>query len=175
MYDNIGGKIKGLAKGTFIVEAIAAIIIGIAMLADGDEDLMIVGALTLICGPIVAWISSWVLYAFGQIVEDVRAIRNKEGTTDEVNAKRAAEEKAAFDFSVNRHNGTSQGTDATNSSRGNPNDFEINAAWQNSIKQMSTEKLYKRYDDINYSETYRYMCALELKERGVNIEDAPKA
>ena len=94
MYDNIGGKIKGLAKGTFIVEAIAAIIFGIAMLADGDEDLAIVGALTLICGPIVAWISSWVLYAFGQIVEDVRAIRNKEGTTDEVNAKRVAEEKS---------------------------------------------------------------------------------
>lgn len=94
MYDNIGGKIKGLAKGTFIVEAIAAIIIGIAMMADGDEDLMIAGALTLICGPIVAWVSSWMLYAFGQIVEDVRAIRNKEGTTDEAKAKAEAEAEA---------------------------------------------------------------------------------
>ena len=29
MYDNIGGKIKGLAKTIFIIEAIAAVITGI--------------------------------------------------------------------------------------------------------------------------------------------------
>ena len=46
MYDNIGGKIKGLAKAVFIVEAIAAVITGIALMAI-DEDLILFGILTL--------------------------------------------------------------------------------------------------------------------------------
>ena len=65
MYDNIGGKIKGLAKGTFIVETIAAIIGGIIIWADWDE---LWGPLVLFCGPIVAWISSWLLYGFGELI-----------------------------------------------------------------------------------------------------------
>ncbi len=92
MYDNIGGKIKGLAKTMFIVEAIGAIITGLVLLSI-DEDLIGYGLLTLVCGPIVAWVGSWLLYAFGELVEDVHAIRNKEGTTEE-KAKREAEEKA---------------------------------------------------------------------------------
>ena len=36
----------------------------------------------------------WILYAFGELVEDVHAIRNKEGTTEEVKAKHEAQEKA---------------------------------------------------------------------------------
>ena len=68
MYDNIGGKIKGLAKTMFIVEAIGAVITGIALLAT-DDDFILVGLLTLFCGPIVAWVSSWILYAFGELVE----------------------------------------------------------------------------------------------------------
>ena len=35
-YTNIGGKIKALAKGTFIIEAIASIVIGIAMAIKED-------------------------------------------------------------------------------------------------------------------------------------------
>ena len=75
MYDNIGGKIKGLAKTMFIVEAIGAVITGIVLLAT-DDDLIFAGLLTLFCGPIIAWVSSWVLYAFGELVEDVHNIRD---------------------------------------------------------------------------------------------------
>lgn len=53
MYDNIGGKIKGLAKTMFIVEAIGAVITGIVLCA--TDDLIFAGLLTLFCGPIVAW------------------------------------------------------------------------------------------------------------------------
>ena len=65
MYDNIGSKIKGLAKGTFIVETLAAVITGIILWTDGDE---LWGPLVLFCGPIVAWISSWLLYGFGELI-----------------------------------------------------------------------------------------------------------
>lgn len=68
MYDNIGGKIKGLAKATFIVEAIAAVITGIAFMAM-DDDLAPVGLLVMILGPIVAWVSSWLLYGFGELID----------------------------------------------------------------------------------------------------------
>jgi ssDNA-binding Zn-finger/Zn-ribbon topoisomerase 1 len=92
MYDNIGGKIKGSAKIMFIVGAIVEVITGIVLLAT-DDSLIFAGLLILFLGPILSWVSSWVLYAFGELVEDIHAIRDKEGTTKEVNAKRKAEEK----------------------------------------------------------------------------------
>ena len=88
LYENIGGKIKNWAKWIFIVEAIGAVMAGIALITT-DDDLILAGILTLFCGPIVAYVCSWILYAFGELVEDVHAIRNKEGT--------AAEEKAKYE------------------------------------------------------------------------------
>ncbi len=76
LYKNIGNKIKTLAKWIFIVETIAAIITGLVLLFT-DENLILYGFLTLFCGPIVAWVSSWILYAFGELAEDIHAIRGK--------------------------------------------------------------------------------------------------
>ena len=76
MYNNIGGKIKGLAQTMFIFEAIGAIITGVVLMATG-EDLTLYGFLTLVCGPIVAYVGSLILYAFGELVEDIHAMRNK--------------------------------------------------------------------------------------------------
>ena len=69
MFNNIGGKIKGLATATFIVEAISAIVTGIALMCI-DEDLIGIGLLVMLVGPIVSWISSWLLYGFGQLIEN---------------------------------------------------------------------------------------------------------
>ena len=68
LYYNIGGKIKNWAKWIFIVEAIAAIITGLVLLF-AHEDLILYGLLTMVCGPIIAWVGSWILYAFGELVE----------------------------------------------------------------------------------------------------------
>ena len=68
LYENIGGKIKNWAKWIFIIEAIGAIITGLVLLFT-DEDLILYGLLTLVCGPIVAWVGSWLLYAFGELVD----------------------------------------------------------------------------------------------------------
>ena len=70
MYDNIGKKIKVLAKAVFIVEAICAIIGGIITLIT-DEDLILFGILLLFLGPLVAWVSSWLLYGFGELIDKV--------------------------------------------------------------------------------------------------------
>ena len=79
MYDNIGGKIKGLAKASFIVATIAEVITGIALMA-ADEDLILYGLLVMVVGPIVAWVSSWLLYGFGELINKASDIeRNTRG------------------------------------------------------------------------------------------------
>ncbi len=115
LYENIGGKIKNWAKWIFIVEAIFAIITGVILILAGIEFelYILLGMLTLLFGPIVAWVSSWILYAFGELVEDIHELRYNVNTRTieknvsilatpvikanreaEENDKRAAEEKA---------------------------------------------------------------------------------
>ncbi len=77
MYENIGRKIKGLAMFFFIVVAIAAVIVGIVCMVD---DAVAIGWLVILFGSIVAYVSSWVLYGFGEIVDKLCEIeRNTRG------------------------------------------------------------------------------------------------
>lgn len=96
-FDNIGGKIKNLAKWscwiTILLIWIAAPI-AFFILLDRAEELWWIPLVSAFIGPIVVWIGSWAMYAFGEFVEDIHAIRDKEGTTKEVKAKRAAEATA---------------------------------------------------------------------------------
>ena len=75
LYEDIGGKIKNWAKWIFVVETIAAIIGGLALIFN---DAAGIGLIVLIFGPLVAWVGSWFLYAFGELVQDVHAIRSQE-------------------------------------------------------------------------------------------------
>ncbi len=70
MFDNIGEKIKGLAKIIFWIEAIGAFMVGLVLAeaTDGISMLIAVG------GALVAWISSWFLYGFGEIIDKLCAI-----------------------------------------------------------------------------------------------------
>ena len=68
LYENVGRKIKNWAKLIFVIETIGAVITGLVLLFN-YEDLILYGLLTLVCGPIVAYIGSWILYAFGELVE----------------------------------------------------------------------------------------------------------
>ena len=73
MYDNIGGKIKGLAKWVCIIGSIIMAISGIVCMGQG-EDSIPVGILLLILGPVLCWISSWILYGFGELIEKISNI-----------------------------------------------------------------------------------------------------
>ena len=74
LYRNVGAKIKSWAKWMFILEAISAIIGGILLW--GNEKILY-GLLCMIAGPIVAFVSTWLLYAFGEITEDIGLMRQK--------------------------------------------------------------------------------------------------
>ena len=95
-FENIGGKIKNLAKWscwiTILLIWIAAPISFIALVSDDwTVELCWIPLVSAIVGPVFVWIGSWTMYAFGEFVEDIHAMRDKEGTTKEVNAKREAE------------------------------------------------------------------------------------
>ena len=78
LYENIGGKIKNWAQWIFIVETLFSIITGLMLLYDCALDDVWWILLIIICGPLVALVSTWILYAFGELVEDVHAIRNND-------------------------------------------------------------------------------------------------
>ena len=98
-FDNIGGKIKNLAKWscwiTILLTWIAAPIAFIVLVSDEWTAYLcwipLVGA---IVGPVLVWVESWVLYAFGEFVEDTHAMRKKYYPMAEEQANREAEEKA---------------------------------------------------------------------------------
>jgi hypothetical protein len=123
MYDNIGEKIKSLAKANFFVEALAAIIVGIVLWIETEEWWCV---LIILCGPIVALVSSWLLYGFGEIIDklcdieqntrggqsktkikeiaqrDEKEAAQKIKREAEIKAKREADEKAKREAAIER-------------------------------------------------------------------------
>ena len=74
LYIDIGKKIKGWAKWIFIVGVIVSVIGAVGMLLAAEDGLVFaIGLLALIIGPLVAWVSSWIIYAFGELVEKTSA------------------------------------------------------------------------------------------------------
>ena len=92
-YDNIGGKIKGWAKWMFAIEAIAAVISGFVLMAQ-DEDMILIGLLVAVFGPIVAWVSSWLLYGYGQLIENSDIIAEEYNRKNEKHEKDIAKSNA---------------------------------------------------------------------------------
>ena len=72
-YNNIGNKIKSLAKGIFAAEAAGSIVTVIFLYVDWEYwewwyFLILIG------GPLAGWISSLLLYGFGEIIDKLCVI-----------------------------------------------------------------------------------------------------
>ena len=76
MYENIGKKLKGLALAVFIIMFILSIVGG-AIIIIVDDDLVAVGIVVMLVMPLVAWISSWFLYGFGELIDKVCDIEER--------------------------------------------------------------------------------------------------
>ena len=193
LYRNIGGKIKSWAKWIFVVESICAIITGLILLMDWGLDDAWWSLLIIFLGPVIAWVSSWILYAFGELVEDTHAMRNRISPVteqDAVNeAKRKEKEQAAIEKSereakeqakrVAKHALESQikrdiaGHAARETLRNDfkklppmekPANFKPSSDWN--VKELSTEQIFEIYlAEDEWTESYRYLCYLELKNR----------
>ena len=69
MFDNIGGKMKTLAKVVCWIGIIASCLCGIILIGI-DEDTALTGFLVLIFGSLSSWIGSFMTYGLGQLIEN---------------------------------------------------------------------------------------------------------
>ena len=67
MFDNIGRKIKGVAIANCVIGVVASIISGIVFIVDGNGDGWL---MSWVLGPVLSWVGSFLLYGFGQLVEN---------------------------------------------------------------------------------------------------------
>ncbi len=79
MYSNIGGKIKVFAKVIACIGVVICIIYGFVMLVS-MEGMALIGLLIMTVGSLLSWLSSLVLYGFGELVENSSIIANKKNT-----------------------------------------------------------------------------------------------
>ena len=70
MFENIGKKIKTYAEFMTWVGIISSVIIGFVLMSSN----FFVGFLVIILGSILSWISSFVLYGFGELVDQTSRI-----------------------------------------------------------------------------------------------------
>ena len=75
MYDNIGKKIKLLARIITIIAVIASIIAGIILMALEQYW----GIIFIILFPFVLWVSSFILYGFGELIDNTCDIERNIG------------------------------------------------------------------------------------------------
>ena len=79
LYGEIGKKIKIAAYWTFIVEAVIAALEGIAipivLIGNLDDVIfaffvgLLLGAIVAALGVLIAWVRSWLLYGFGELID----------------------------------------------------------------------------------------------------------
>ena len=74
-YDNIGGKLRILAKVLGVI-GVPLVLIGLFLMIAGDPADFTTGVIMFI-GGLTLQICSWPIYGFGQLIDDVHAIRSK--------------------------------------------------------------------------------------------------
>lgn len=77
MFENVGSKIKGLASFFCWGGIIASVVGGIWTIALLDEDFILLGLLIITLGSLLSWVSSFVLYGFGELVSNSAIIAGK--------------------------------------------------------------------------------------------------
>lgn len=77
MFDNIGGKIKGLAKFLAITGIVIGIIAGIVIMVAGGAIGVLIGFVVMALVGLLSWVGSFALAGFGQLIESAQNIENK--------------------------------------------------------------------------------------------------
>ncbi len=75
MFDNIGGKIKTLAKICSWVIIVSCAITGLVVMF---SESFFIGLLTIVLGALIGWISAFMMYGFGELVESAMVLRDAE-------------------------------------------------------------------------------------------------
>ena len=81
MFKNIGKNIKKLARIYFWISTILVIVLGIVLIVVGANmweggPIIALGVVTILVAPILAWLSTCLLYGFGELVDNSTVIKN---------------------------------------------------------------------------------------------------
>jgi len=76
MFDNVGGKIKIAAKVVAWIGIIFCVIYGFVLLVS-VEGMALAGLLVMILGSLGSWLSSLLVYGFGELIENSAIIAHK--------------------------------------------------------------------------------------------------
>ncbi len=74
LYQDVGMKIKKLALWIFIVEMIFSVVSGMLLCFTGGEFEFFIGLGVIVGGALTAYVSSWFLYGFGEIIDKLTDI-----------------------------------------------------------------------------------------------------
>lgn len=145
MFNNIGNKIKVLAQFFCYAGIALSIFLGIRIILSNNK--LIFALLLIILGSIVSWISSFILYGFGQLIDNSDILVRKIHSNS---------------FSQHSPNQIDQ-MSATQLSDISCKNF--NTHWYNGIKALSDEQLKQKINDQSYEYNFRVMCQQELNAR----------
>lgn len=76
MFKNIGSKIKTLAKPFCLLDIFICVIVGIVLIVK-NEKMIVLGFIIIIFGSLFSLISSFMIYGFGQLVENSEILVSK--------------------------------------------------------------------------------------------------
>lgn len=79
MFTNIGGKIKTLTKVVCWIGIVVSVIGGVVFMFNGEA---LAGLAMIVGGVLAFWVGSFVLYAFGELVENVAVIAEMQVKAD---------------------------------------------------------------------------------------------
>lgn len=83
MYEQIGEKIKALASTLAAIGSIISFFGGIVLITI-DEDNVLLGIFVIVIGSLLSWVSSWLLYGFGELIDKVCSIEKSMHTKNRV-------------------------------------------------------------------------------------------
>lgn len=145
MFNKIGGKIKTLAEIISIIGILVSAFAGLYYIligiSDKETDLIVLGAIIAIIGPLSSWVGSFLLYGFGQLIEnsDIIAKSLSSNHTHEQNNIEKIEEIINNEY--------------------------FNSNWKRSIENLSNEELQERANSEEWQPEYRVLCMQELENR----------
>ena len=89
MFDNIGGKVKVLAKVNCWIGIIASVIYGGVLIS---KQLVLEGVLVWLLGSFISWVASLTLYAIGETAENSSIAANLAAKTELERVKKTDKE-----------------------------------------------------------------------------------
>ena len=84
MFDYVGVKMMTLAKVCAWIGIGASILCALIVMDEGE---LLMGVIIVVLGSLISWVSSLVLYGFGQLIDDVSVLKQKSLENNDKNNK----------------------------------------------------------------------------------------